>query len=153
MGVFLWHSGLGIQHGHCRGLGGRCGISSIPGPGSSICCRQGQNQRNKQNRVPWWNIRLRIQCWHYCGSDCCSGMGSIPSSRTYACHGCHQKIKTNGFATHGGSWAIHISDSFFFNGKISLILHHIISTFLGSYIFIQNFCFHDYFPVKIRKAA
>lgn len=30
----------------CSGLGHSCGMGSIPGPGTSMCCRRGQIKKN-----------------------------------------------------------------------------------------------------------
>ena len=33
----MWLSGLRIQHCHCNGLGGCCGMDLISGPGTYVC--------------------------------------------------------------------------------------------------------------------
>ena len=48
LGVPLWCSGLRIQHCQCSGLGCCCGISSIPGLGTSRCLRLGQKTNSKK---------------------------------------------------------------------------------------------------------
>ena len=49
-GVFWWLSGIRIWHYHCCGWGRWCGTSLIPGPRTSICCRNGKKERNKEKR-------------------------------------------------------------------------------------------------------
>ena len=40
-----WLTWLRIQHCHCSGSACCCGIGSIPGPGTSTCCRHGHTQK------------------------------------------------------------------------------------------------------------
>ena len=49
-GVPWWLSGLKMQHCHCCGSGQFCGAGSIPGPGTSACCRCGQKKKKKKKR-------------------------------------------------------------------------------------------------------
>ena len=47
-GILWWFSGLGIQRGHCCGLGS-CGDAGwIPSPETSTCCGCGQKKANTQ---------------------------------------------------------------------------------------------------------
>ena len=58
-GIPRRHSRLRTRHCHCSGLGHCCGMSSIPGPGTSAC--HGCCQKRKRNEVlihaaTWMNI-------------------------------------------------------------------------------------------------
>ena len=44
--------------------------------------RQKRKKENNDHRVLWWFNRLRIWCFHCCGSDHCCGMGSAPGLGT-----------------------------------------------------------------------
>ena len=44
----MFLSRLKIQHGHCSGLGGCHGSSSIPAPGTFECRRCGQKKKKKK---------------------------------------------------------------------------------------------------------
>ena len=41
-------SRLRIWHCHCYGSGYCCGIGSVPGLGTSACCRYGQKRKKKK---------------------------------------------------------------------------------------------------------
>ena len=47
LGVPLWHSGLRIQHFHCRDLNCCCHAGSAPGLGTSMCCKCSQKKKKK----------------------------------------------------------------------------------------------------------
>ena len=47
-------------------------------------------------RIPLWLSKLRIQCYHCCGSDYSCGVGSIPGPGTSTCCGYSQKKKKKG---------------------------------------------------------
>ena len=50
-GVPSWLSGLRIWHYHCCSSGYRCGVCLIPGPGTSACCRWGQEKKKKKGKT------------------------------------------------------------------------------------------------------
>ena len=52
LGVFQWPSGLSIWHCHCWGA------ASIPGLGTSACCRCGQKNNNKKSHLSLSYVRL-----------------------------------------------------------------------------------------------
>ena len=47
LGTLLWFSGLRIWHCHCNSLGFCCGLSTVPGPGTSTCWGHSQNKQTK----------------------------------------------------------------------------------------------------------
>ena len=49
-GVPWWLSRIRAWHYHCCGLGQRCGMGSLPGPGTSACHKHGQKWKQKQKR-------------------------------------------------------------------------------------------------------
>ena len=47
------------------------------------------------SRILLWCSKLRIQCFHCCGSNCYCGTGSIPGQGISACCGRGQQTKQN----------------------------------------------------------
>ena len=54
-----WLSRLRSQHSHCSSSGHCFGAGSIPGPGTSTCCRHGQ--KNKQTKNKQTTIKSSIE--------------------------------------------------------------------------------------------
>ena len=58
LGVPLWLSGLRIHHCHCSGSCCCCSTGSIPGPGTSICHKCSQKEKNKNKSLLFLNFYL-----------------------------------------------------------------------------------------------
>ena len=56
--VPLWLSGLRIHHYHCSGSCCCCSTGSIPGPGTSICHKCSQKEKNKNKSLLFLNFYL-----------------------------------------------------------------------------------------------
>ena len=76
-GVLLWLSWLRIHHCHCSSLGHGCGMGSIPGPGTSTCCKDGQKKKKKKTSsdFPLWLRSIRTP--HGVHKDAVSNPGII----------------------------------------------------------------------------